>query len=42
MISMIRKVLSVPESVAHYSFGSVLLVAHLVAMGVKQQQTRPA
>jgi len=39
---MFRKVLRIPESVAHYSFGSVLLVTGLVAMGVRQRQQRPA
>lgn len=35
---MIRKLLSVPESVAHYSIGSVLLVAQLVRIAAAQRQ----
>lgn len=39
---MFRKVSSFPVSIAHYSFGSVLLVTQLFAIGVRQRQSEPA
>lgn len=37
---MLRRVARLPEAVAHYSVGSMLLVAKLVAIGWQQRERR--
>ena len=35
---MLRRMIEIPGNVAHYSFGSVLLVARLVSLGFEARR----